>query len=161
MLRVVDFFVVVITRSEHHDGCPGNDDRKHHFDPRAQRQQACTDGDEDAAENDGTDDAPVQNAVAQAIRNLEPGEQGHEHEQVVDAQHFFQRITGHEQRGNFGAMLYIQETGESQRNGDPENRPRRSLCEGDRLVSAMGKHIDSHGRNGQTDENRHREWREA
>ncbi len=72
VLRVIDFFVVVIARPEHHDGCPGNDDRKHHFDPWTQRQEAGTDGDEDAAEDDGADDAPVQNAVAQAIRNLEP-----------------------------------------------------------------------------------------
>ncbi len=56
MLGIILNFIIVITAFKHHDRRPGDDDSEDNFNIRPQTQQARTDGDKDAPEDDGTND---------------------------------------------------------------------------------------------------------
>ncbi|GEH44067.1 hypothetical protein EC09E025_01161 [Escherichia coli O145:H28] len=145
MLGVILNFIIVITAFKHHDRRPGNDNSEDNFNVRPQTQQARTDGDKDAPEDDGTNDPPVENTVAITIRNGEPGEDCHHDEQVIDRQHFLQRITRDKQTGNLSTVVDIEETGKCHRNHNPEYGPERSTLQRDWLVITVHKQVNKDG----------------
>ncbi|MNR15537.1 hypothetical protein D3C85_1320750 [compost metagenome] len=110
MFGIVFFLFAITFGAQHHDCSPRNDQREYNLNPGSEGQETGADSNENAAEHDSADDAPVQNAMAQAIRHLEPGEYRHEYEQVVHAQDFLQGVTGYEKTCDFRAMLNVQET---------------------------------------------------
>ena len=61
--------------------------------------------------------------MAHALRHLEPREDRHEDKQVVDAEHFLQRVAGEEQAGDFRAVIHIQEPSKAEGQHNPENGP--------------------------------------
>nr|WP_269767033.1 hypothetical protein [Burkholderia ubonensis] len=119
--RVIRFRVVLAIAAKHHDRGPCDDHREYEFNPRPERQQPGTDGDEHETKDDRPCNAPVQHAVAQRVRHLEPREDRHKHEQVVDAEHFLERVAGHEQARGVLAVRDPQIAGKRQRYGNPED----------------------------------------
>ena len=107
MLGVVLFLFIITAGAQHHNCGPSHDHCEDDFDPRTESQQAGTNGNEDAAEHNGADNAPIQDSVTHAIWHFEPCENRHEHEQVVDAQNFFKGVASYKQAGDFRAVLYV------------------------------------------------------
>ena len=123
VVGVVFDFVAVVAAFQHHHCRPGDDQREDDFDEGAEGEQAGTDDDENHAEDDGADDAPVEHTVAVAFRHLEPGENRHHHEEVIDGKYFFQGVTGDEQARCFAAVVPAEEAGEGERDENPEDGP--------------------------------------
>jgi len=157
----VILLLIFFLAAQHHDRRPGHDHRKQHFDPRAKRQQTGTDRHENQAEDDGADDAPVQNTVTQRVRDLEPGKDRHEHEQVVDAEDFFQRVTGHEQAGHAWAVGVIQVARKGEGDQHPEHRPDGGVGQRDRFIAFVGKQVDCQSNDRQSHKYSDGSWRKA
>ena len=123
MLGVIFFLFVITAGAQHHDRSPSNDHCENHFNPRPESQEPGTDGNENTAENDRANDAPVEDTVTKAVWHFEPGENCHEDEQVVHAQDFFQSVASDEQTRYIRAVLNVEEASECKRYRDPEDRP--------------------------------------
>lgn len=72
-------------------------------------------------------------------------EDGHHDEQVIDRQHFLQRITRDKQTGNLSTVVDIEETGKCHRNHNPEYGPERSTLQRDWLVITVHKQVNKDG----------------
>ena len=90
---VFDSFAVIAAAFQYHHRRVGDDQGKDDVHDRAKGEQAAADGDKNHAEDDGADDALVEDAVAVAFGDFESGENGHHHEEVIDGKHFFQGVT--------------------------------------------------------------------
>ncbi len=73
------------------------------------------------------------------------GEDGHHDKQVVDRQHFLQRITRYKQAGNLSTVVDVEETGKCHRNHNPEYGPERRTLQGNGLVITVHKQVNKDG----------------
>ena len=121
MLGVILDLLLLFAALKHHHSRPGHNQGKDHLDVRPEAQQAGADGNEDPTEDDSANHPPVEYPVTILIRHAEPGEDRHHHEQVIDGEHLFQRVTGEEQARHFGTVMNVQEPGERHRHHHPED----------------------------------------
>ena len=143
-MRVILDLVALFVASEHHQRRPAHHQREDHFHVWPKAQQAGADGHENPAEHNRPQNAPVQHPVTIFIRHPEPGENRHHHEQVINREHLFQRITGEEQTRHLCAVVNVQKSRESHSHHDPKNGPHRGAFQRNRFVVTVHEEVDKH-----------------
>ncbi len=99
------------------------DAAEHQEDPVEPVQGRGAQGDEDAPQDEGADDAVEEHPLLERLGDGEGGEQQHEDEQVVDAQGLLDQVAGVVLQATVGAVGVPDVQAEQEGEGDVERRP--------------------------------------